>query len=548
MKNILPFLFLTWAVYGQTPQLELEYFAFGLNHPVDIAKAPGDNRLFVAEQGGKIRIVDPVTGVILPQPFLDLTGIAVQPSGNEQGLLGLAFDRNYNKNGRFFVNYIDSAENTVITCFARSDTNANVANPEGVHVLTIQQPFTNHNGGCLRFGRDGYLYIATGDGGFSVFPADPYNNAQNPQSLLGKMLRINVDGLPYSVPFDNPYYFNPLYRPEIWAMGLRNPWRFSFDDLNGDLWIGDVGNVQVDEVDYHAFGDPPGQNFGWRCYEGTLPYEPTSCADTTVVTPPVFEYANIGGFCGASVIGGAVYRGTTYPGLQGWYICFDFCTGNFYGIKKQADGTFLSANIGHFDPTYNYCSMAQGPDGELYIAGYIAQGLYRVKDKCQLNPAPTPIIAAINDTMTATSVPGATYQWYWEGVAIPGATDTTLIAEESGHYQVLLTAASGCQTFSDTLVVTLTKAGILENTFPVLELFPNPARDRVFYALKLANPQEMTLSVFDFSGKIVEHLIVPAGQTTGSISVENLPEGNYWFVATNLKDITLKQAFIKTKF
>jgi glucose/arabinose dehydrogenase len=318
----------------------------GLERPDDL-QADGSGRLFVIEKVGRIRIIQ--DGQLAPQPFLDITD-RVGSQGNEQGLLGLAFHPEYAQNGRFFVNYTNKDGDTVIARYQVSgDPNAADPNSE-VKLLGVDQPFANHNGGVLTFGPDGYLYAGLGDGGSQ---GDPNGNGQNTNSLLGKILRIDVNsGEPYTVPPDNPF------GNEVWAYGLRNPWRISFDKGTGDLYIADVGQNTWEEIDYLPAGSPGGTNFGWNHREGAHDYAgggPSGMVD------PVAEYSHQEGGC--SVTGGYVYRGAM-PEWNGIYLYADYCTGLIWGLI-QIDGGWQKQQL--FDVDYTITSFGQDQAGELYL-------------------------------------------------------------------------------------------------------------------------------------------------------------------------------------
>jgi glucose/arabinose dehydrogenase len=318
-----------------------------LQRPVNL-QADGSGRLFVIEKPGRIRIIE--NNQLLETPFLDITD-RVGSNGNEQGLLGLAFHPRYQENGRFFVNYTDtSGGDTVIARFQVS-SDPNVADPNSeVQLLGIDQPFPNHNGGVLAFGPDGYLYAGLGDGGSQ---GDPNGNAQNTSVLLGKILRIDVDSAePYAIPSDNPF------GNEVWAYGFRNPWRFSFDRTTGDLYIGDVGQNQWEEIDFLPAGSPGGANFGWDHREGAHDYEgggPEGMID------PVAEYSHPEGGC--SVTGSYVYRGSM-PEWQGIYLYGDYCTGMIWGLI-QVDGGWQTQLL--FDVDATITSFGQDEQGEIYM-------------------------------------------------------------------------------------------------------------------------------------------------------------------------------------
>jgi len=335
--------------------------ASGLNAPVGLADAgDGSGRLFIVEQTGAIRIWQ--NGAVLPVPFLDLSG-RVDCCG-ERGLLGLAFHPDYAANGYFYVNYTERLAGTLYTSIARFQvsTDPAQADPDSeLRLLHILQPYDNHNGGGLAFGPDGYLYIALGDGGSA---GDPNANGQALTTLLGKILRIEVDNAsPYGIPFDNPY-LERSFLPEIWANGLRNPWRFSFDMLTGDLYIGDVGQGSWEEIDFLPAGSPGGTNFGWDTYEGDHAFEGQPAAGQLYVFP-VAEY---GHDQGTAVTGGVVYRGTNLPDWFGVYLYGDFSSGLIWGLLRQPDATWQNALL--FDTRYLISSFGQDAAGEVYLVDY----------------------------------------------------------------------------------------------------------------------------------------------------------------------------------
>lgn len=331
----------------------------GLQRPVDL-QADGSGRLFVIEKPGRIRILQ--DGQLLDQPFLDITD-RVGSQGNEQGLLGLAFHPQYAENGRFFVNYTNNNGDTVLARFQVS-TVPNSADPNTeLRLLGVDQPFANHNGGVLAFGPDGYLYAGLGDGGSA---GDPMGNGQNTNTLLGKILRMDVDSAePYVVPSDNPF------GNEIWAYGLRNPWRLSFDKVTGDLYIGDVGQGVWEEIDFLAAGSAGGTNFGWDFREGAHDYEgggPEGMID------PVAEYTHPEGGC--SVTGGYVYRGSM-PEWNGIYLYGDYCTGIIWGLIRSNDGWQKQLL---FDVDVTITSFGQDEAGEVYLVSDTGT-IYRLSQK-----------------------------------------------------------------------------------------------------------------------------------------------------------------------
>jgi glucose/arabinose dehydrogenase len=335
----------------------------GISAPTDIKNAgDGSGRLFILEQPGRIRVLK--DGQLQAAAFLDITD-RVGSANSEQGLLGFAFHPNFAQNGYFYVNYTDLNGNTHIARFTAS---GNFADPGSEKkLLFVQQPFPNHNGGSLAFGSDGTLYIGLGDGGSQ---GDPYGNAQSDQSLLGKILRIDVNnGEPYSIPADNPNAARGAGLKEIWAKGLRNPWRFSFDSLTGDLWIGDVGQNLWEEIDFVRAGQPAGLNFGWNKLEATHPYRGIASPEFTA---PVAEYPHA---AECAVTGGVVYRGKTLPEWQGIYLYGDYCSGAIWGLPSPLQG---KPPVLLFQTGFKISTFGVDEAGDLYIADY--QGsIYRLE-------------------------------------------------------------------------------------------------------------------------------------------------------------------------
>lgn len=350
----------------------LQPLAQRFDQPTFVTNAhDGSGRLFIVEKPGTISIVS--GGQILPQPFLDIRSL-VGPSGPEQGLLGLAFHPQFVQNGRFFVFYTannDANGDNTLAEF-RVSANPNRADPASRRVLLAIPDFApNHNGGMVTFGPDGYLYVGTGDGGGG---GDPERNGQNINALLGKLLRLDVDdGQPYAIPRDNPFVGRTDARPEIWAYGLRNPWRFSFDRATGDLYIGDVGQNLWEEIDFQPAGSAGGANYGWSIMEGLHCYRPATGCDPSGLTPPIAEY---GHDAGCAVIGGYVYRGVAYPLLDGTYLYGDYCSGRIWGLSRTSDGAWqvqllLRANA-------QLSSFGEDEAGEVYVVAVDSGVIYRL--------------------------------------------------------------------------------------------------------------------------------------------------------------------------
>ena len=322
-----------------------------------------------------------VAGTVLPTPFLNIDPI-VGSGGNEQGLLGLAFHPNYASNGYFYVNYTNNSGDTRVSRFSVT-ANPDVADPSSELVIyAFNQDFSNHNGGDLSFGpADGFLYIGTGDGGSG---GDPNNRAQNPLNAQGKMIRIDVDnpalGSNYGIPATNPFVGDNTVLPEIWALGLRNPWRFSFDRLTHDMYIGDVGQGAWEEIDFQPASSAGGENYGWRCYEGNNSFNTSGCGPVGNYTFPIHEYeSNFPEGC--SITGGYVYRGSTYPNLYGKYIYVDYCAGNFWYLEPDGNGGWNNVFLTN-EANFEFSTFGEDQDGELYVAALDDGIIYQVTELC----------------------------------------------------------------------------------------------------------------------------------------------------------------------
>ena len=354
--------------------IALQPVVSGLSQPVYLTHAgDGSERLFVVEQEGRIRVVK--NGVLQSAPFLSITHL-VQCCG-EQGLLSVAFDPDYETNGAFYVNYTRQGDgDSVIARYVVADPASDVASVVSVtQVLTVVQPQTNHNGGQLQFGpHDDYLYIGMGDGGAAGDQGDghhePGGNAQWPGTLLGKVLRIDVRGaLTYTIPPSNPFTQTAGYRPEIWALGLRNPWRFSFDRATGDMLIGDVGQGSWEEVSYQPASSAGGTNYGWRCKEGLHDFNMSGDCPNLILTSPVVEYPQvITGEDNCSVIGGYVYRGGVYPWLNGVNFYADYCSGRIWSLEQVSPGIWSS--VEQRNESFSISSFGEDEDGELVVLDY----------------------------------------------------------------------------------------------------------------------------------------------------------------------------------
>ncbi|MBK8430839.1 MAG: PQQ-dependent sugar dehydrogenase [Chloroflexi bacterium] len=413
-----------FTITPTAPIVSLSTFASGLNTPIGIVNTGviTDTRLFVVQQGGQIRIVQS-NGTVLATPFLSIS----VSTGSERGLLGLAFHPDYANNGYFYVNY--TAPGTGDTRISRFTVSAdpNIANSASEQILmTIDQTFSNHNAGDLKFGPDGYLYIPMGDGGSG---GDPNNAGQTMTTLLGKIVRIDVDqasgtapdcglsGTGYTVPPSNPFVDGPGgVCDEIWALGLRNPWRFSFDRQSGHMFIGDVGQGSWEEVDFQLAHSTGGENYGWRCYEGNAPFNLSGCGPIGNYTFPVHVHDHSNS--NLSITGGYVYRGTDYPVLDGHYIFADYGSGRFWTLHPDGNGGWQSINHGTLLGTFRTSSFGEDIEGELYVANSIGGTIHRIQAAKPPTPTPTHTATPTNTatpthtataTSTATATPTATH-------------------------------------------------------------------------------------------------------------------------------------------
>ncbi len=419
----------------------------GIPMPTCIANAgDGSGRLFLCEQGGRIRIL--AGGTLLAAPFLDISSRV--SCCDERGLLSVAFPPDYAEKGHFYVDYTDANGDTVVARFrASADPDAADAASEET-VIRIAQPYANHNGGQLAFGPDGYLYIGMGDGGSG---GDPGNRAQNPAVLLGKLLRLDVESgaSPYAIPPGNPFRNRAGYRPEIWALGLRNPWRFSFDRGTGDLWIGDVGQDLWEEIDRQRASSGGGENYGWRIMEGYHCFDASSCNQAGLVQP-VAEYGH-GQEC--SVTGGYVYRGSAFPRLLGAYFYGDYCSGRVWTLRRDG-ASWLSTPA---PPTpYAISTFGEDEAGDLYLGDYDGGGVFRIVDTapgCALGCAaavpdsalPGSVVGFAGAAAAAACTGAPSYEWdFGDGTPAASAQNANHAYATSGAFVWRLTVRSGDST------------------------------------------------------------------------------------------------------
>lgn len=395
MNSALRLFLMLVALFFTTQQgtgqlIELELVNNEVESPTDIVFTP-DGTMYVVQREGTVRTLDS-NGDLNSTVFLDLSD-EVTTFGTEQGLLGMTFHPDYPDSNYFYVNYTVSPGITHISRFTVDLQNETAIKDSEKLLLTQEQPYANHNAGDLCFGPDGMLYFALGDGGGFE---DPDDYGQEKSTFLSKVMRLDVDnGDPYAIPPDNPFLDNPDIADEVWALGLRNPWRISFDRETGDLWIGDVGQGNREEINRQAASSTGGENYGWSCYEGNLAFKTNDCDSEDAYTFPVWDYEHEGDVC--SVTGGFVYRGSEIPDLVGAYIFGDFCSGQVWALSEDS-GVWASEEL--LNTSYSISTFGEDPQGELYLAD-LAGAIYRIKSTIttgtrtilpfnQLNVSPNP--------------------------------------------------------------------------------------------------------------------------------------------------------------
>jgi len=528
MRNIWVLLTLIPAIVSGQIDVSLELFASGFDSPCEIANA-GDERLFIVEQGGKIKILYP-DGTQESSPFLDITSKV--SSGGEKGLLGLAFAPDYCTSGNFYVNYTFVASGQLKTRISRFSVNPENENEALVNsedsILEFDQPFSNHNGGHIEFGHDGYLYIGTGDGGSG---GDPQNKSQNTGSMLGKLLRLDVSTSPYGIPADNPFV-DSEGNDEIWAYGLRNPWKFAFDGETGDLYIGDVGQNAIEEVNFQDAGEVGGGNYGWRCYEGSAPYDMSQCGDVGEVIYPVFEYNHNQVHC--SIAGGRIYRGNAFEMLDGKYLVCDLCSGDYWLVWQENgewhhyEGGLLAGGV-----------VAFGEDvwGELYAAKLSAGSIWRV---VEASGSLQEHITLIDDNTLKSNLAGTTYTWYLDGVLIENENGQTLEVYENGVYSVVITDDMGCTIEANSFDVVFVSVKD-HSAIQTFRAFPNPTSNLLNVEVEMRNGMsgDYQIHILDISGKEAINIQVKKDTFRTQIDVSSLHSGIYFLHCTNSKGKTL---------
>ncbi|HFA49670.1 MAG TPA: T9SS type A sorting domain-containing protein [Bacteroidetes bacterium] len=452
-------LLISFANIVNAQTVSLQEFSSDYNWLVGIAHPPDDERLFVFQKDGFIKICN-TDGSIEPVPFLDISSKVNNSFQNEHGLVGLAFHPDYESNGYFFVFYNELGTGACkVVRFARSAANPDQADPASETLLmTWPHPLANHVGGCLKFGPDGYLYIASGDGGGA---GDPNGNGQNLMTYLGKILRIDVDnGDPFTIPADNPFAPSLSVLDEIWAYGLRNPWRFSFDKMTGDLWIADVGQDLREEVDFQPVGSPGGQNYGWSCREGTLDFNAGQCFAGGVYTDPIFEYGHSLAEGDCSISGGVVYRGLEYGDLFGKYLFTDFCSGRIWVLDKNGNEVDV-VEAGDFGDN-DFTMLEENASGEIFVTGFFSNKIFKVvSGNCEpvahIEGASEITLAAGQEAvLELLHGPGFTYQWLLDGMPISGETGASITTSSPGTFSAVVTnTANNCSAVSNAVQINI---------------------------------------------------------------------------------------------
>jgi glucose/arabinose dehydrogenase len=455
MKKLLFCVSIFSSLILNAQNINLEEFATGLSNPVEITNA-GDSRLFVVQQDGIIKIVQP-NGAVNATNFLNISPKVT--FNGERGLLGLAFHPQYSTNGYFFVYYNNTDGNITLSRYTVSATDPNAADPNSEKImLNITKPFTNHNGGSIHFAPDGNLWVITGDGGSG---GDPNNNAQNKNVLLGKMLRIDVNATgPYNIPADNPFVGAGVDgADEVWAYGLRNAWKFSFDLTTGNAMIADVGQGAIEEINKIPITQA-GLNYGWRCYEGNSAYNTAGCPNSSTLTFPVAVYDHSGGRC--SITGGYVYRGTQYTSLQGRYFFADYCSSQIGILNTDNSVIWTSPYSGS-----SFSTFGQNAQKDLFVAALNTGKIYKIttgtlstKENTSLNELkvyPNPaskkvFIEGLQDKNSTAEIISAEGRRVLEGAKINGDNSVDISGIPSGVYYIILKSGD-LKSYSQKLIV-----------------------------------------------------------------------------------------------
>jgi glucose/arabinose dehydrogenase len=562
LRQFLPVIicgFLSSHVSGQPLLSYNPVVSSGLSSPVDIANAgDGSNRIFVVQRGGTIRIYNGTSFAFIGT-FLTMSGNFT--TGGERGLLSIAFHPDYENNRYFFVYYTNGAGGVNVDRFQTQLSNPNAADfSTRTTIMSFTKPvlYSNHNGGDLNFGPDGNLYFALGDSGSG---GDPGNLAQNGNSYWGKMIRINVDNFTtppyYTVPADNPYISDPNVLDEIWCIGLRNPWRWSFDRQTGDMWIADVGQDSREEVNYQPASNTGAKNYGWRCYEGSAAYNTTGCQPQSSYVQPIFDYPHNNTTGGFSITGGFVYRGTEFSFLNGYYICADYVSGNTWLIRQNGStGTFTStiqtglpANIGSFGEAEN---------GDMYTAT-LGGTLYKVNAT-----APIPVtllsIAAQNNNGNVLVTWQTSFEQNTSRFEVEYSTNGNNW-QKAGSVNASGLSSGSSYSYLHSFATSnrvLYRLKVIDNngnyTYSAIVILHNRASKKVFVyptlvqdnILRIALEQPFaSLQLIDANGRQVYHTSISGRTGTLQLNLPALATGVYTVVVKNAQEVMLQKVVIE---
>lgn len=522
-------------VIGGTPMMaqdSLQFSPWGETHSQPTAMVPwGDDGFVIIQKSGQVETVD-ADGNHLDE-VLDISS-HIGSAEDEKGLLGVALHPSYPDSPYLYLNHTDEEDNTAVVRYVFHPDSTSIDTATRMVLLSVEQPYDNHNGGCIIFGPDGYLYIGMGDGGSG---GDPENRAQDLGTLLGKMLRIDVDSEdPYGIPEDNPFVDSTDVMGEIWSYGLRNPWRFSFDKETGDMWIGDVGQGDVEEISLELRDSVGGLNYGWRCYEGDQEYDTSEDCEGPFVDPIITRDHTTGD---ASITGGYRYRGPD-TSLHNLYIFGDFISGNIYVAMLNDLDTPTVDTLMTMGNIANVASFAEDNDGNLYALSLGGQ-IYKLEtggddagSECDTLAAPELAILTNGDDSTSIETDSTYDQYIWyfseesEDKEEFEPVDTTevheLMVTEPGNYYVVVTdTASGCELESEIINVSLTNS-VSALEFYNLKVYPNPVSDVLTIQTEdvLSNAK---IDVINSRGQIVRRV---ESQLPGTVSFNNLPSGMYF--------------------
>ncbi|MBY5958106.1 PQQ-dependent sugar dehydrogenase [Membranicola marinus] len=505
---------------GSQTNIELTPWGESHNQPIDMAPWVNDDFILI-EKAGKVKTIDEEGNQL--NMILDIKD-HIANAGGERGLLGIALHPAYPDTPYIYLNHTDENNSTAVVRYEFFPESDEIDPKTRKVLLTVDQPYGNHNGGCIRFGPDGYLYIGMGDGGSA---GDPENRAQNLTSLLGKMLRIDVDkGNPYAIPENNPFKNVDNAQPEIWSWGWRNPWRFSFDRENGDMWVGDVGQNAVEEISYEAADAEGGLNYGWRCYEGDQRYNTDDDCDGSYVDPVITRKHTTGD---RSITGGYRYRGPV-DGMENRYFFADYVSGNVYMAVLKDSESAVVKSLETIDKKNSIASFAQDKEGNLFAISLSGQ-IYKIFLNCEISTPEFTQQSTDGDSIALQA--DSTYEkyiWHYhadsDDKALFKAIDTTespiFFSHQNGNYYVTVVDQDGCQAGSEILSVMLTATEAVD--FYNIKVYPNPASDH----LTIETEESLTNAIIEIRNSTGQLIRKMKSSLPGSVSLRNIPTGMYF--------------------